>query len=112
MAKYLLEVKKELEMFDDHRVTHIQREQNMNANALARLATSKDADLLKMVPVEVILIPSIDRDEELMEVDQKPYWNNEYREYLVNDVGRGATHHTLGISNSSPISHQGNSCWK
>ena len=59
MAAYLEKVKAELRNFPRHEVKHIDREDNANADALAKLATSRDAELLRLVPVEIVAEPSI-----------------------------------------------------
>ena len=54
MAAYLEKVKAEIRNFSRHKVKHIDREDNANADAQAKLATSRDAELLRLVPIEVV----------------------------------------------------------
>ena len=61
MAAYLEKVKAELQNFPRHEVKHIDREDNANANALEKLATSRDAELLRLVLIEIVAEPSITR---------------------------------------------------
>ena len=59
MAAYLEQVKTALEDFEFYSVEAIPREENALADALARLATSKEAEELSIVPVETLHEPSI-----------------------------------------------------
>ena len=52
MAAYLAKVKKELSAFEHSLVEQIPQEKNSNADALAKLATSGEAETLGLVPVE------------------------------------------------------------
>ena len=52
MATYLKKVKVELEQFFKYEIKHINYKENIDA--LAKLATRKDAKLLYLVPVEII----------------------------------------------------------
>ena len=59
MAAYLERVKTALEDFEFYSVETIPREDNALADALARLATSKEAEELSIVPVETLHESSI-----------------------------------------------------
>ena len=52
-------VKVAFEDFEFYSVKQIPREDNALADALARLATSKEAEELSIIPVEVLQEPSI-----------------------------------------------------
>ena len=54
MAAYLEKVKVELQNFSRYEVKHVDREDNSIADALAKLATSKDAGLFHLVPSQVL----------------------------------------------------------
>ena len=54
MAAYLAKVKGELSEFEYSFVEQIPHEQNSNADALARLATTKEAETLNVVPMEFL----------------------------------------------------------
>ena len=54
MEAYLEKVKAEFQNFPRHKVKHIDREDNSNADVLAKLATNRDAELLRLVPIEII----------------------------------------------------------
>ena len=51
---------------------HIERKDNLTADALAKLATSKDAELLRLVPVEIIPEPSIAKRDLMEVIDSEP----------------------------------------
>ena len=69
MSAYLERVKTALEDFEFYSVEAIPREDNALADALARLATRKEAEELSIVPVETLHEPSIvqSQDIELIE---------------------------------------------
>ena len=54
MAAYLKKVKVELQKFSRYEIKHIDREDNSNADALAKLGTNKDAELLRLVPDDIM----------------------------------------------------------
>ena len=62
MATYLQKAKELLESFNLYTISQILRSQNVEANALARLASTKCTDQLKIVPVDS---PSIQTIKEL-----------------------------------------------
>ena len=59
MAAYLHKAKELLGSFSSYTIRQILRSQNAEFNALARLASTNDADQLKVVPVEFLATPSI-----------------------------------------------------
>ena len=59
MVAYLAKVKGELSEFEYSFIEQIPREQNSNVDALARLATTKEAETLNVVPVEFLENPSV-----------------------------------------------------
>ena len=63
MIAYLKNIKELLGQFDIAVVTQVPRSENSNVNALARLATSLEYNLLKIVPIEVLETLSIGRSE-------------------------------------------------
>ena len=54
MVAYLEKVKAELQNFPRYEIKHIDREDNSNADALAKLGTNKDAELLRLVPDDIM----------------------------------------------------------
>ena len=72
MAAHLEKVKEKLQNVPRHEVKHIAREDNSNADALTKLATSRDTELLCLVPIEIILEPSITKRDLVRAVDLEP----------------------------------------
>ena len=56
----------------------------MNADALAKLASTRDAELLDAVSVEFLVEPSIKQQLEIMELVQEPSWMDPIIAYLKN----------------------------
>ena len=59
MMAYLSKVKDSLAQFDRYSVQQVPREKNSNADALAKLASTKENDSLGIIPVEHLSNPSI-----------------------------------------------------
>ena len=59
MVAYLQKAKDLLKSFSSHMIHQVPRSQNAQADALARLASTKDAKLLEVIPVEFLSKPSI-----------------------------------------------------
>ena len=59
MATYLAKVKDELSGFEFSSIEQIPREQNSNADPLARLTTTKEVETLNVVLVEFLESPSV-----------------------------------------------------
>ena len=59
MVAYLNKTKDLLAQFDKYTLQQVPRDQNSNADALAKLASAKDADTLNIVLVEWLSMPSI-----------------------------------------------------
>ena len=85
MAAYLEKVKAELRNFSRHKVKHVDREDNANADALAKLATSRDAELLCLVPIEIVTEPSIAKQNSIEAIDAQPSWMDDIVVYLKDD---------------------------
>lgn len=88
--------KEALEKFTAYNIQQVSREENSNADALTRLATSKDVELLKLVPVEVLRAPTIEGKPEVMPINCQPSWMDPIVRYLVdgelpNDKQQGKT---------------------
>ena len=64
---------------------HIDHEDNSSADALAKLAISKDAELICLVSVEIILEPSIAKRELVEAIESEPFWMDEIIIYLKED---------------------------
>ena len=85
MAAYLEKVKVELQNFSRHEVKHIDREDNSNADALAKLATNRDAELLRLVLIEIIPEQSIAKRDLVGTIDTEPSWMDDIIIYLNED---------------------------
>ena len=85
MAAYLENVKVELQNFSRHEVKHIDREDNSNADALAKLATNRDAELLRLVLIEIIPEQSIAKRDLVGTIDTEPSWMDDIIIYLNED---------------------------
>ena len=85
MAAYLEKVKAELRNFSRHDVKHIDHKNNANADALAKLATSRDVELLRLVPIEIISATSIAKQRSIETIDAQPSWMDEIIVYLKED---------------------------
>ena len=86
MMAYLNKTKDLLAQFTKYTLQQIPRDQNSNADALAKLASAKDADALNIVPVERLSEPSIDAAEASMEIRVEDTWMAPYLEYLTNGI--------------------------
>ncbi|XP_024027555.1 uncharacterized protein LOC112093419 [Morus notabilis] len=85
MAAYLKKVKEALEKFMAYDIQQVPRTENSNADALTRLATSKDTELLKLVPVEVLKASTTEGKPEVMLVNFQPSWMDPIIRYMVDD---------------------------
>ena len=68
MALYLQKVHELLGAFQKYEVKQIPRAQNAHADALARLATTRDADFLGAIPVEFLPTPSKEEKNVMMAI--------------------------------------------
>ena len=82
MAAHLEKVKTTFKDFEFYSVERIPREDNPLADALARLATSKEAEELSIVPVEVLHEPSIVQSREIELIEEKTTWMTSIIAYL------------------------------
>ena len=62
----------------------VPRSKNANVDALAKLASTKDAELLNVVSVEFLAEPSINQRPKMMEIEQEPSWMDPIITYLKN----------------------------
>ena len=74
--------KAKLQKFSKYEIKHIDREENLNVDALAKLATSKDSELLRLVPVEIIPELSIAKRDLVEAIDLEPSWMDDIVIYL------------------------------
>ena len=64
MILYLKKVRELLKKFILVQVKHVPRAENSRADALAKLATSSQEDLGRLIPVEHLPEPSVSNDNE------------------------------------------------
>ena len=82
MAFYLAKAKELLGRFNTVTITQIPRNENTNADALARLATGLEDSLLKTVPLEILDEPSINKRQQVDAISDKPTWMDPIMAYL------------------------------
>ena len=82
MVAYLEKVKTAFEDFEFYSIEEIPRDDNALVDALARLATSKEAEELSIVPVEVLHEPSRTQSREIEPVEEKTTWMTPIIAYL------------------------------
>ena len=82
MAAYLEKVKTAFEDFEFYSVEAIPREDNALAHTLARLATSKEAEKLSIIPVEILHEPSIVQSQDIEFIEEKATWMTPIIAYL------------------------------
>ena len=85
MVTYLEEAKAKLQNFSKHEVKHINSEYNLSTDALAKLATSRDTELLCLVPIEIIPVPSIAKRDLVEAIDSEPSWMDDIIIYPKED---------------------------
>ena len=59
MTAYFQKAKDLLSAFSSYTIQQVPRAQNFQANVVARLASTKDSELLEVIPVEFLNEPSI-----------------------------------------------------
>ena len=85
MVQYLNKVKDLLTQFKRYSITQVPREKIANADALAKLASAKDADTLNVVPVEYLAERSI-TEQEALPVELGDTWMTPIINYLNQGV--------------------------
>ena len=86
MGQYLKIVKQMMGKFEAVEVIQIPREQNSQADILARMAAVADPKMPKSVPLEVKSGPSIDQNLGVMRIEQKCSWRDPIVSYLRDGV--------------------------
>ena len=75
MILYLKNVRELLKKFTQVQVRHVPRAKNTRADALAKLATTPQEDLDRLIPVEHLSEPSVNIDgEEVSPIMSEPSW--------------------------------------
>ncbi|KAL5556396.1 hypothetical protein UlMin_038632 [Ulmus minor] len=86
MASYLEKVKEVINQFDLVTVIQVPRAENVNADALARLAMGLEERLLKTVLIEVLESPSIDKPEQVGSIVACPCWMDPIISFLRDET--------------------------
>ncbi|XP_024018687.1 uncharacterized protein LOC112090800 [Morus notabilis] len=84
MGAYLRKVKEELVRFKSYEILQIPRAKNTNADALAKLASSRDSDILGIVPIEELERPTIEEKIEALIIQIDEGWMTPLIQYLTN----------------------------
>ena len=82
MVAYLEKARNLIKSFPLFTIEMIPRVNNSHVNALAKLASTKDAELLDVVSVEFLAEPSINQQPVVMELNQEPLWMDLILAYL------------------------------
>ncbi|XP_022880710.1 uncharacterized protein LOC111397978 [Olea europaea var. sylvestris] len=82
MVAYLKLVVDLIPHFERFKLIQVPRLENPHADALSKLASSKDSELLKIVPIERLSKPSIFGGEELLWIESTPVWMQHIIAYL------------------------------
>ena len=82
MATYLEKAKEQLSLFSAASIEVIPQSKNSNADALANLASMREAGLLDSVSLEYLAEPSIHLQLGIMELTQEPSWMDTIVSYL------------------------------
>ncbi|XP_022881099.1 uncharacterized protein LOC111398433 [Olea europaea var. sylvestris] len=86
MVVYLKLVLDLVPQFKRFELIQVPRPENKHADALSKLAASKDSELLKVVPIEHLLKPSISGGEEVLLIESTPLWMPPIIAYLKNQT--------------------------
>ena len=82
MAAYLEKAEEQLSLFFATLIEVIMRCMNLNIDALAKLASAKDTNLLDAVSVEYLAEPNIHLQSRIVELTQEPLWMDPIVAYL------------------------------
>ncbi|XP_062074989.1 uncharacterized protein LOC133778997 [Humulus lupulus] len=85
MAPYLAKAQEMLHNFQKFTILQVPREQNSNVDALAKLATTKDVELMSVVPINYLDSPSIMAPNEVETVQPQDGWMEPIIKYLVSE---------------------------
>ena len=82
MVKYLKKVRILLEQFMKHRVTQIPRAENIEADALTRLASGSEVEGIVLFPLKRLDQPNIEREEQVLCSKNTVTWMDPIVQYL------------------------------
>ena len=86
LAPYLVQVQELLSNLERYDISHVPREQNKEADLLAKFASTGDAQQMGLYPVEVLHAPSIDemKVDRVLEMEiEKESWITPFKLYLT-----------------------------
>ena len=83
MAAYLAKAQEMHHNFRKFTIQQLPREQNSNADALEKLATIKDVELINVVPIDYLDSPSILAPDEVETVQPQDGWMEPIIKYLI-----------------------------
>ncbi|KAL2487305.1 Uncharacterized protein Adt_32061 [Abeliophyllum distichum] len=88
MVAYLKKAKNLISYLEVFELLQISRIENGYADDLSKLASSKDSDLMRAIPVEKLSKPSIDEaaPQNVMVINESPMWIKEIIAYLTNQA--------------------------
>ena len=87
MILYLKKVRELFKKFIWVQIKHVPRAENTRANALAKLATTSQEDLDRLVSFEHLLEPSVNIDnEEVSPIISEPSWMDPIWDYLADEI--------------------------
>ncbi|XP_038972181.1 uncharacterized protein LOC120104693 [Phoenix dactylifera] len=86
MQKYLQKVRELISALDAFNIQHIPRMENLRADLLSKLATSRMSELPKATVLEYLQTPSTEEPEPAMCIDTEPSWIDELVNYLQSEV--------------------------
>ena len=82
MVAYLEKAKELIRLIPLFTIKVVPRSKNSHADALAKLASTKNTELLNVVTVEFLFEPSINQRPAVMELEQEPSWMDLIMAYL------------------------------
>ncbi|XP_024017454.1 uncharacterized protein LOC112090422 [Morus notabilis] len=83
MGAYLRKVKEELVKFKSYEILQIPRTENVNADALVKLASTRESDTLGVVPIEELERPTIEEKVKALIVQAGENWMTPLIQYLM-----------------------------
>ena len=89
MAAYLAKVKTALCQFDYYSVEQIPQEDNIMVDALARLATSREAEELNVVTIKILPQSSISEPDNVSCLEDSATWMSPILAYLKDGTMSG-----------------------
>ena len=81
MEVYLAKEHEFLHTLRRYTIRQVPREQNSNVDALAKLATTRDSELIDVLPVDHLETPSIDDTEDVSNIGELGGWMQPIVEY-------------------------------